>query len=60
MNVMKIYRMIIEPLSTLPGDGEKERKSYTSPKAGSAPPGYRCIAVVGYYEKPSREKEKEQ
>lgn len=52
--------MAIEPLSALPGDGEKERKSYTSPKAGSAPSGYRCIAVVGYFEKPSREKEKEQ
>ena len=56
---MRIYRMVIEPLYRLPEDAEKERKSYTSPKAGSAPRGYRCVAVVGYFEKASKEKEKE-
>lgn len=52
---MKIYRMIIEPISASPGDGEKKRISYTSPTPGSAPHGYRCIAVAGYFEKPSKE-----
>lgn len=55
---MKFYKMIIEPIRALPGDGEKERKSYTSPKAGAAPCGYRCVAVVGYFEKPSKNERK--
>lgn len=55
---MKIYRMIVEPISILPGDENNERKSYTSPRAGSAPSGYRCVAVVGYYEKSSKKGEK--
>lgn len=42
---MKIYRMIIENMRT------KERKTYTNSRAGSAPAGWRCVAVCGYYEK---------
>lgn len=48
---MKVYRMIVESTRPDPKTGEKERKSYTSAHAGSAPAGYKCIAVVGYYEK---------
>lgn len=42
---MKIYRMIIENLKT------GERVSYNSNRPGSAPAGWKCIAVCGYYEK---------
>lgn len=48
---MKVYRMIVESTRPDHKTGEKERKSYTSVHAGSAPAGFKCIAVVGYYEK---------
>lgn len=48
---MKVYKMIVESTRPDPKTGEKERKSYTSARAGAAPAGYKCIAVVGYFEK---------
>ena len=57
---MKMYKMIVEPIKRLPGDGESLRKSYTSPKQGSAPVGFRCVAVVGYFEKPSRKDKRQE
>ena len=41
---MKIYRMVIENIKT------GERTTYTSHHAGSAPAGWRCVSVCGYYE----------
>lgn len=41
---MKIYRMKIQNKRT------GETKTYTSPKQGSAPTGYKCIGVLGYLE----------
>lgn len=48
---MKFYKMVIESTRPDPKTGEKERTSYTSARAGAAPAGYKCIAVVGYFEK---------
>ena len=45
---MKIYRMLIENIRT------GERMTYTSARQGSAPAGWKCIGVLGYYEQPSR------
>ena len=51
---MKYYRMLIEK------DGKPEsRKTYTSPRQGSAPHGWKCIAVIGYHEKPGKRTEGE-
>ena len=46
---MKIYRMLIENIRT------GERMTYTSTRQGSAPAGWKCIGVLGYYEQPSRD-----
>lgn len=43
----KIYHMIIQR----PGDWEGiTRKKYLSTRQGSAPEGWKCIAVCGYHE----------
>ena len=46
---MKIYRMKIQNKKT------GETKTYTSAHQGSAPAGYKCIGVLGYYETPKKE-----
>lgn len=48
---MKYYHMIIQPLGSWP-DEVSNRTEYISPTQGSAPSGYRCVAVCGYHEKP--------
>ncbi len=45
---MKFYRMVIENVRT------GERSTYISPHQGSAPAGWKCVGVCGYFEKPSR------
>lgn len=42
---MKYYNMIVEQW------WNGERKEYISTKQGSAPKGWKCIAVCGYHEK---------
>ena len=42
---MKYYHMIVEQWWT------GERKEYISTRQGSAPNGWKCIAVCGYHEK---------
>lgn len=49
---MKIYRMKIQNKKT------GETKTYTSAHQGSAPAGYKCIGVLGYYETQKREEER--
>lgn len=48
---MKYYHMIIQPIGQ-PTDETDNRKEYISPHQGSAPPGYKCVGVCGYHEKP--------
>ena len=48
---MKIYRMVIEKVSK-DKNAPVERKTYESIHQGSAPAGWRCIGVYGFYEKP--------
>ena len=48
---MKYYHMIIQPLGNWP-DETSNRIEYISTTQGSAPPGYRCVAVCGFHEKP--------
>ena len=48
---MKYYHMIIQPLGNWP-DETSNRIEYISPTQGSAPPGYRCVGVCGFHEKP--------
>jgi hypothetical protein len=43
---MKYYHMIVERL------WNGERKEYISATQGSAPPGWKCVAVCGFHEKP--------
>ena len=43
--MMKYYRMAIVNLKT----GEKD--TYVSVHQGSAPPGWKCVGVLGYFEK---------
>lgn len=47
---MKYYHMIVQ----YPGDkdGSYSRREYINPHQGSAPPGYICVGVCGYHEKP--------
>lgn len=42
---MKYYRMVIEHIKT------GERKTYISVHPGTAPAGWRCVGVCGYFEK---------
>lgn len=45
---MKYYHMIVQ----YPGDWDgRTRREYISTVQGSAPPGYKCVAVCGYHEK---------
>lgn len=53
---MKYYHMIIERIIYDPES--KTRREYISPKQGSAPAGWKCVAVCGYHEAPN-EKRKE-
>lgn len=48
---MKYYHMIVEPIGNWPGD-TGNRKEYISTVQGSAPPGYKCVGVCGFHEKP--------
>lgn len=48
---MKYYHMIVEPIGNWIGD-DTGRKEYISTVQGSAPKGYRCVAVCGFHEKP--------
>lgn len=46
---MKYYHMIVQ----YPGDRDgSTRREYISTVQGSAPPGYVCVGVCGYHEKP--------
>ena len=45
--------MIVEPIGNWIGD-DTGRKEYISTVQGSAPNGYRCVAVCGYHEKPKQ------
>lgn len=46
---MKYYHMIVQ----YPGDRDgSTRREYISTIQGSAPPGYICVGVCGYHEKP--------
>lgn len=50
---MRFFRMKIENIRT------KERDTYISKHQGTAPAGWKCIGVLGYYDKPvNREEEK--
>jgi hypothetical protein len=46
----KYYHMIIQPIGQWLDD-TSNRREYISTKQGSAPPGWRCVAVCGYHEK---------
>lgn len=46
---MKYYHMIIQRNDDWDG---KNRREYISTKQGSAPYGWKCVAVCGYHEKP--------
>ena len=50
MKKKKYYHMIIEPISGW-DKSPNNRKEYISTHQGSAPKGYRCVAVCGYHEK---------
>ena len=43
--MQKIYRMLVVNERT------QERKTYLSPHQGSAPSGWKCAGVLGYFEK---------
>jgi hypothetical protein len=45
----RFFRMLIQNLRT------GERRTYISARQGSAPAGWKCIGVLGYYEQPSRD-----
>lgn len=46
---MKYYHMIVQ----YPGDRDgSTRREYISTHQGSAPPGYICVGVCGFHEKP--------
>lgn len=47
---MKYYHMIVQYPADK--DGSYSRKEYISTVQGSAPPGYVCVGVCGYHEKP--------
>ena len=49
---MKYYRMAIKNKKT----GEKD--TYVSVHQGTAPAGWECTGVLGYFEKPSKNEEK--
>ena len=49
---MRFFRMAIENIRT------KERDTYVSKHPGAAPAGWRCIGVLGYYDKPVNKGEK--
>lgn len=51
---MKYYRMAIRNIKT------GKRDTYISPRQGSAPAGWVCVGVCGYFEKPTRAKEQEE
>ncbi len=51
---MKYYRMAIRNIKT------GKRDTYISPRQGSAPAGWVCVGVCGYFEKPKRAKEQEE
>lgn len=46
---MKCYHMIIQRPADLDG---KTRREYISTQQGSAPAGWRCVAVCGYHDEP--------
>lgn len=46
----KFYKMLIVPVGAADGD-RSNAKTYVSARQGSAPAGWRCIAVLGYFEK---------
>ena len=48
---MKYYHMIVEPIGNWPGE-TTGRKEYISTTQGAAPPGYKCVGVCGFHEKP--------
>ena len=48
---MKYYHMIIQPIGQF-DDDTSNRKEYISQHQGAAPPGYKCVGVCGYHEKP--------
>lgn len=47
----RFYRMKIQCIRT----GETD--TYISERQGAAPSGWRCIGVLGYYDKPEAKKE---
>ena len=46
---MKYYHMIIQRNGDLDG---KDRREYISTTQGAAPPGWKCVGVCGFHEKP--------
>lgn len=51
---MKYYRMAIRNIKT------GKRDTYISHRQGSAPAGWVCVGVCGYFEKPTRAKEEQE
>jgi hypothetical protein len=51
---MKYFRMKIQNIRTGATD------TYVSKRQGAAPSGWRCIGVLGCYEKPGRDEHDEQ
>jgi hypothetical protein len=50
MKKKKYYHMIIEPINGW-DKSPNNRKEYISTRQGSAPVGWKCVAVCGYHEK---------
>lgn len=48
---MKYYHMVVEPIGNWPGE-TTGRKEYIRTTQGAAPPGYKCVGVCGFHEKP--------
>ena len=51
--MVKYYHMIIQRISDQTGE---TRKEYISRHQGYAPPGWKCIGVCGFHEKPKTTK----
>jgi hypothetical protein len=50
----KYYHMIIQRIDDSTGE---TRKEYISRRQGYAPPGWKCVGVCGFHEKPKTSKE---
>lgn len=55
----KFYKMLCIPASHDNND-RSEWQVYTSAHQGAAPAGWKCIAVLGYFEKARRSRDREE